>query len=372
MGIGKLQKRIFDTINTLNSRSVAERARRLPLDDPRRPGTLEASTDKVATVLLSSMPNPSCRFSNEQWFSAVQNYFGSVQSSCAHLSGTKIINHPNCRQMEVDPHGRNLKCVTGVRGDGVRHFHDRVVDKSSEFLRRCRCPHIGGRSSDKQTATGMFNTELAAISNNRSDEATSLRQGIIPDIIIPSSSNSSLVVDQGDSLYDVKTLSNSQSSYHTLHPENATEVKANAVRTSYLRSARQLDSLIGHDGAGPGPVEKKLSKAYTGNVIGLVVGSFGGVNKEFHQLIHQVAQRLTSEHCRSWDVPPSAALGLIKRQLQQELGLIIHRGWAQLMLDRLANCTERPAGSATTNRDYDVDELRNHHLQFPDTYITHA
>jgi hypothetical protein len=171
-----------------------------------------------------------------------------------------------------------------------------------------------------------------------------LRQGIIPDIIIPSSSTSSLVVDQGDSLYDVKTLSNSPTAYQTLHPQKAREVRAAAVRTSYMRNARKLDNMMDHQDSSeaPGPVETKLSKSYSGNVIGLIAGSFGGVSKSMHELIHQVANRLATEHGRSHVGPPSVALGFIKRQLQQEVGLLIHRGWAQLMLDRQANCTERP------------------------------
>lgn len=311
------------------------------------------------------MPSPACRFSNEEWFSAAQTFFGSAQSACLHLVGTQITNHPNCKQASVCHFGSNLKSVVGVRGDGIRHLHDQVVNKLSEFLRRCRCPHQGGEFSQRHTATGFFVSAMTGLSNNRSDEATTLKQGIIPDIITPANS---LKAGQLEAIYDVKTLSDSASSYHTAHPENAVEVRATAVRTTYARNARNLDKMLGHTGTEPGLIAQRLFNTHTGNVIGLVVGSFGRVSESIHTLIKQIAERLAKEQCRNWLIDHDVALGLITRQLNQELGTLIHKGWARLMLDRLQNNTQRSNHISSGHMDYELEETRGHNMQFPDTY----
>jgi len=374
----KLHKDIFTVIHLVKYELMRARAKRLPIGDPRRNAFFEASSCKVALSLLSALPSNNNKFSNAEWFSAVQNKFGVSQSSCRYHAGSPIRNHSNCLNSFVDVFGYNLKTVSGVKGDGIRHLHDKIVDVISGWLRRASLPHKGGLHGTPQVASGVFANQMALTSNS-SDEATKLRQGIIPDIIILLSAKHQPVefTDTRDIMIDVKTLGPG-TSYNIGSPDKARDNKQTRVKQSYLSTAKRLDKMLGTTAGQEGPVEKQLKTFASGNVFGHIVGAYGGISKEFEGMLSTLAAHIARDYCTTWDVNPMYATSLIKHQMHQELGLCVHKGWARLLLDRVQNNTYAaaapPAAQDNLNNDPDfcAKAMREHLESAPDTRVSRA
>jgi len=361
----KLHKEVFDSLGLLIAEYMEGRSMLLPNGDPRRIAYAEAIHCPFSNSLLGAVPNPACQFSSEEFRSAVQNKFGVPQSECNRLTGLPISNNNNCRQEYVDQFGYKLKTATGVRGDGVRHLHDKVVNIVSVWLRRSRIPHSGGRFGTPRTCNHVFTNDLM-LSDKSSDEATKLRQGIIPDLHIKRLADGS----NDETIIDVKTLGPGES-YKVKFPHKATEAKQTRVIQSYLRTARKLDASTTQANSNSiGPAEKHLRSCTTGGVLPFVVGAFGGASPMLTGFAYELAKVQAADYSHAWKVDNKTALGLIKHNMHQELGLCLHRGWARLMLDRLKESVHLSPShpSADTEETYDSWESREHNYRYPDTY----
>lgn len=363
----KLHKEVFDAIRFLEAEYMEGRSMLLPNGDPRRIAYAEAIHCPFSNSFLGAMPNPACQFSSEEFRSAVQNKFGVPQSECIRLTGLPISNNNNCRQEYVDKFGYKLKTATGVRGDGVRHLHDKVVNIVSVWLRRSRIPHSGGRYGTPRTCQHIFTNDLM-LSDKSSDEATKLRQGIIPDLHIKRLADGS----NDETIIDVKTLGPGES-YKVKFPHKATEAKQTRVIQDYLRTARKLDaSTTQATSNSMGPAEKHLRSCTSGGVLPFVVGAFGGASPMLTGFAYELAKVQAADYSHAWKVDNKTALGLIKHNMHQELGLCLHRGWARLMLDRLKESVHLSPShpSADTEETYDSWESREHNYRYPDTYVS--
>lgn len=119
-----------------------QRAKALPIEDPRRNAYSESRSCKVALAPPSALPNSNTKFSSAGWKSAVQHKFGVYQPSCHAHHGSPIIrNHTNCKPVFVDMFGYKPKTVSGVKDDGIRHLHGKIVDVFSGWLRKAKMPH---------------------------------------------------------------------------------------------------------------------------------------------------------------------------------------------------------------------------------------
>jgi hypothetical protein len=330
---------------------------------------LEQARCKISKTLLSAMPHPGYKFHSSEWKAAGQNKFGAPQSKCIRLQGFPINNNnPRTGPATVDKFGHNLKTVNGIRGDGIRHFHDRIVNLFSKFLRSASIPHRGGRSGTTRTCGGLFNGVMQQGPNQASDEVTRLRQLIVPDIVICASAMPGTEFGNSDIMTDVKTLGPG-TVYNVLHPESARNVRANKVNVDYHRAARNLDRALGTPEGQVGGVQAELNRYDGGRVQGLVVGAFGGVSDTIKNMLEKIAKEAALDYCRNFNVTPAVANGIIRNRMNQELGLCIHLGWAKLLLDRVRDFVLTPRGMAALPAD-DLDEdaaaLRDHHHQFPD------
>ena len=370
-GIDKLQKQSFNVITQFRNEAMKLRARNLPVGDPRRNAYFEAVDDPFAKTLMSSLPNNDCAFTSEEFRSAVQNKFAVDQTMCLPYLGLPITNSPNCRSELVDPLGYSIKTTSGIKGDGIRHLHDQLVDVISSWLSKARVPHQGGKYGNPRTCNGLFTQSLTPLQGGPpSDEVAEVRQGIIPDICWRHQGSNK----NEDVIGDVKTLAPG-TIYNIANPQTATEVKANNAKQSYRRVAAKLDQLIHKTPPDvSGPVSQQLHKFSGGGVKALVVGAYAGVSKDIKDIADWIGTALAADYCSNWDVTPKIAKGIIKHRLHQELGMRIHRGWARLLIDRIQNYVHistfgPPCSMDPSHMRSEAFAMREHNDMLSDTFV---
>ena len=113
------------------------------------------------------------------------------------------------------------------------------------------------------------------------------------------------------------------------------------VNKDYYSCAKKLDTKFNGTLAGDiGPVQQKLlSFGKDGRVIGLVFGAFGEASRNVHALIDFIASRYADISSRSIDPEYNSWAELKAKKkiyLSMEWGLLVHRGWARMLRDRLA------------------------------------
>ena len=109
-------------------------------------------------------------------------------------------------------------------------------------------------------------------------------------------------------------------------------------------------------------VEAELSShGKRGKVLGPVVGAYGEMSDDAYVIAEAVAEELATEHCGFHsDKKQGAVAAFFLSQIYRSWGLVAHRGWARLVLDRkclveVPNAPRHRAERAHTEADFDEE-----------------
>ena len=129
--------------------------------------------------------------------------------------------------------------------------------------------------------------------------------------------------------------------------------RANEVSRDYYRAARDLDRKHNHSIDGEcGPIEQRLRDyGQLGKVIGLAVGAFGECSDDTHKLMQFIANKMSHQLADGTLHNDSDFLSASKKSLIRKWGLTIHRGWARVLIDRIAILVNGVSGSSVFPHD---------------------
>ena len=144
-------------------------------------------------------------------------------------------------------------------------------------------------------------------------------------------------------LADIKTLAPGAvySKSASTAPSNSVEKRQEQVSPAYHAAARSLDAELGSK-PDSGSVESELNTYNSGNVLGLVAGSYVELSSAFHVIIDLIASQLADEHPQFFDIDHEMCKYIFLQQVRRSLGLALHHGWAKLMLDRFRDLVRHP------------------------------
>ena len=362
-GVDKLHRRMFDTIRALEAKALLRRARRLMPNDPRKLAFEQSRVDKFSNTLFAGTPDSLTPLTTPEFRSAVQNKAGAPQSALAALVGFPIDSNPaRTDRLTVDPSGYNLKKVTGAKHDGTRQNHNAFQDRISESLARAKIPHMGGKCGNPRTCKGLFSRISYRLSQQTPTDTQRVLQRIIPDIVLNGRGLSDGPLANKKSLADVKTLSpcNKYAEDRTHKPNAVVNARQAKVNQDYHHRAKELDRGFGGDSSDGFDAELN-SHGNKGEVLGLVVGAYGEASDAVYLIAEAVAEELATEHCGFYsDKKQGVVAAFFLSQIYRSWGLVAHRGWARLMLDRrclveVPNAPRHRAERAHPDADYDEE-----------------
>jgi len=116
------------------------------------------------------------------------------------------------------------------------------------------------------------------------------------------------------------------------------------VQRQSWRVARSLDSRY------PGSTFEQELKSYgvDGALCVLVSGPFANLSEGFHHVVDLIAHEKAAAWLEKRKMNPCAARALFRQGLVQRLGLLVMRGWSQLIIERFRDAvTNRPTSSET-------------------------
>ena len=98
------------------------------------------------------------------------------------------------------------------------------------------------------------------------------------------------------------------------------------VSPAYHAAARSLDAELGSQPGSPGPVESELNNYNSGNVLGLVAGTYAELSSAFHVIIDLIASQLAEGHLQFFDIDHWMCKSIFLQQVRRSLGLALHHG----------------------------------------------
>ena len=377
-GVDKLHRKMFDEIRALEAKALLRRARRLMPNDPRKIAFEQSRVDKFSNTLFVGTPDSLTPLTTAEFRSAVQNKAGAPQSALAALVGYPIdSNSAQTDRPTVDPSGYNLKKVTGAIGDGTRQNHNAFLDRVSEWLARAKIPHMGGKCGNPRTCKGLFSRisyRLSQLEEEHTPTGTQrVLQRIIPDLALNGRSLCSAgPLANKKSLADVKTLSpcNKYAEHRDGKPNAVVNDRQRQVDKDYHHRAKELDAGFGGDSSDGFEAELN-SYGKRGKVLGPVVGAYGEMSDDVYVIAEAVAEELATEHCGFYsDKKQGVVAAFFLSQIYRSWGLVAHRGWARLMLDRrclveVPNAPRHRAERAHAEADYDEETARDNYFNPP-------
>ena len=338
----------------------------------------ETKKKKVEKKSFVGTPDSLTPLTTAEFRSAVQNKAGAPQSALAALVGYPIdSNSAQTDRPTVDPSGYNLKKVTGAIGDGTRQNHNAFLDRVSEWLARAKIPHMGGKCGNPRTCKGLFSRisyRLSQLEEEHTPTGTQrVLQRIIPDLALNGRSLCSAgPLANKKSLADVKTLSpcNKYAEHRDGKPNAVVNDRQRQVDKDYHHRAKELDAGFGGDSSDGFEAELN-SYGKRGKVLGPVVGAYGEMSDDVYVIAEAVAEELATEHCGFYsDKKQGVVAAFFLSQIYRSWGLVAHRGWARLMLDRrclveVPNAPRHRAERAHAEADYDEETARDNYFNPP-------
>jgi len=338
----------MDERHMLMAKLLEQRAANLPRDDKRRIAFFASRDCPFARTTFTGLPVPSVKFSPSEWLITVALHFGLPIRMLKPFVGEKIQNHPKNPQHRVDTFGHNLLTVTGVQGSGRQRYHNGVGAVVAGSLVKAGIPHWGGGSH--RSCKRLFKPCFKGTAVNPEEEERELN-GIIPDLLIklghlPRDGEGDNRLKGFDHLADVKTLapgaiyiSGDTASAH------AVAKRQKEVKRDYPKKAERLDKEFHKTPPGmTGPFSRALQGyGIEGEVLGLVVGAFGEVSQDVHDLRDVVADKLVEIHTSYFKIPRNRAKSFVVSFLTRKWGHAFARGWARLLLERLRENVDLPA-----------------------------
>ena len=126
------------------------------------------------------------------------------------------------------------------------------------------------------------------------------------------------------------------------------------------KTAKKLDAKFGTHADSTGPVGTVMGSYNSVCVSGFVVGAFGEVPMQFRDLTDLVACELSAEHLAPFGGAMNESKQMFTQRVRRSIGLAVHRGWANLLLDGCRDLVQDPRQPRTHTRGTDEDDAEAH------------
>ena len=159
----------------------------------------------------------------------------------------------------------------------------------------------------------------------------------------------------------------------TAHPESkstaffhSAEKRQKQGSPAYHSAARFLDAEFDSQPGSPGPVESELKTYNSGKVVCLLAGAYTEPSSAFHVIIDLIASQLADEQIQFFDIDHGTCKFVFFQQIRKNPGLVLHRGWTKLVLDRCRDLVQHPnqprsmAAEATDEEDEEARAFFQH------------
>ena len=253
----------------------------------------------------------------------------------------------------LDEYGANLASAS-LPGGGFRIIHNKLQDLIWSMMK------VAGIHSVKEAVNFLQGKVGNPYMQRYTDHQTSQEGGrnspyaIIPDILAinwPAGTqtvNDSGATDCGEAFFEIKGYQPNK----TRHGHNNTKIKpadrrAKEVVNAYGRRFKQLDAVYAPEVVGDGsngivgPFEAAQGRFIGGQVVPIVAGAFGEVNKDFAKMLRTLA-KLASSGEDGMSISPlrnldkkGGAFAIMHHQFRRAVGVTIVRNMANHKLSRL-------------------------------------
>ena len=249
---------------------------------------------------------------------------------------------------QLDPHGANLASAS-LPGGGFRTIHNNVQSLTQSMMK------VAGIHSEKEAVNFLLGKVpdpwMTHYVDHISSSHTSARNSphaIVPDILAheyPAGRqriNDSGASSSGDAFFEVKSYQpNNTRLDHNNKETKPADHRAKEVVNQYSNKFKRLDKQYAADIVGNGdngivgPFESAQKRFIGGQVIPLVVGPFGEVNKDFEKVLKTLARLAAagedgmsiSQLCNT--DRKGGALIIMLQQFRRALGVMVVRGYVR-------------------------------------------
>ncbi|GMH53718.1 hypothetical protein TrRE_jg11254, partial [Triparma retinervis] len=216
----RLQQKLYAPIsNTYVDATNDFSHNNLPRESKVREALIYTNASRSSKAFLWANPSRQGAFSNADFITATNSYFGLPIPLCLANIGVRLSSNGK----SLDAYGDNLANTTTITGPSNKTRHDNTLQVLADLAREA-----GSNFTIEDTTT---------FASARDPNSDSLLPPIIPDITIMSSNNKKI--------YDLKIVGTGTSGFRTGTEGTAIERRAEKVSTEYANKARKNDESRG-------------------------------------------------------------------------------------------------------------------------------
>ena len=304
---------------------------------------------KLGASFVTSPPDGIGMIKDVEWRTIIATYLGQPDPNLAALVGRFFGKKGD----KLDEYGANLASAC-LPGAGFRIIHNKQQDLIVSMMK------LAGIHSVKE-AINFLQGKVGDPFMKRYAEHLTSQEGrrnaphaIIPDIhAINYPAGKQTVNDSGathcaEAFFEIKSFQPNNTRYnHNNTKINPADRRAKEVVQQYSRKFHKLDQNYAQEVVGDGrngivgPFEAAQSQFFGGQVIPVVVGAFGEVNKDFEKMLRTLA-KLASSGEDGMSISPlrnldkkGGAFAIMHHQFRRAVGVTIVRDMANHKLSRL-------------------------------------
>jgi hypothetical protein len=324
-----------------------------------RNGRAVLTYDRLSRAFLRCPPRDPYKLSPEEFSEALCRFMCAPSPACAPLIGTLL--RASARGGPIDLHGDIMlnACLTGDPVTRLRH--DPVKFTIAQHLRECG-------SFVRVEAFDFFASVIPAANLSLLDQEPhrdARKRLPTPDIV-------AILGPRGrEQVIEIKSIALNETWYSQggdpSGPNYGTAKRASAVQRELQSKVRALDlklrlvqpAVHGAPPPAPGPCERKLQASAP--VTAVCVGGLGEGSPDLHSLIHRIAEVTAAKMKDELGMEYRPAKARVTEYLYRDLGTVIARGMARMILDgrqfahpllaqHLARIAAGPAGAFAWGR----------------------
>jgi len=320
--IDKQQRQICAQINLVLDARFKTLIKNTPKENFQRISFFSTWDNLTARLFLTTNNGNSqySHFSPLQFQETFTRYFGLPSIICRKYVGQLV------KKVPLSPHGLGLLNAS-LKGSPPTVKHDAIKHIIASCIEACgvNC------TMEVYNLFAEYIGAQAREAHSNSQNPYRARQAIVPDFLVD-------LIKQ--LLAELKVITYGVTNYHpaNVHKDKkqyAVEKKALDVETMYPRKARDIDRRFNNTPPGTkGPVEMKLDSY--GEVVPLIAGHFGEINRKFTQLLLKLAKHAAQTLYKDMLLgTEEQAASIIMWQLQGRIGAAIQTENARFLENRI-------------------------------------
>jgi hypothetical protein len=339
-----LQAAITSDLQQIEHETLSEQLAHRPRGD--RQMQLFRNISRESMIVFTVLPAGLAKVPNDEWTEISARALGLPSPACAHLVGRPLPQVSGRNTTHVDPYGDTLAAATNFQGG---HFaklqHDPVVRAVARFATVYGCTQAQAENSE------IFGSVLRQNPGSmRTEEALLRARAATVDVYVE--------LDQPDGqaavghIVEMKTVHYGLTHYNAVAPTrgHAVENRSGKLDAERRRQLQQTDREVFRTREGQvGPMEQRLNGFPP--VIGIATGGFGEQSKSLDNLLKNFAGMGAETWMGKLSAPTTMqARNTLLGLMRKELGVIVARGHARLILARARSLHTQTARAAAGAR----------------------